>query len=188
MADPYLTPDQIRARIGTYLPDATDPTIEDVVGEFEELAERYRGVAYVPRDAADTFVTCRSALLLSHTYIREIDTLTADGTTVDVDTLIIDAPTGYVTPAGPLAAPIVVTYSHGLDSPPRTILRACAEYVRSVLQVDRAGTTRDVVATSFDGGITRYSTPSWDDGRPTGWLEVDRLLNSMPDHRTPGIG
>lgn len=73
-------------------------------------------------------------------------------------------------------------------SPPTLVMRACAEYVSAVLRADRSGTSRDVIAQSFDGGVTRYSTPNWGAGRPTGFLEVDRLLNSMPDYRLPGAG
>ncbi len=71
--------------------------------------------------------------------------------------------------------------------PPETILDACAEYVAAVSRSRSAGSTRDVIAQTFDGGLTRYSTPDWGAGRPTGYLEVDRLLNSLPDYRLPGI-
>lgn len=188
MADPYLSPEQVKARGGSAFPDADDGTIADLVAEFEEIAERYRGVAYVPREATETFHSCHSALLLSHTFIRSVESLTADGTEIDVATLVIDAPTGYITPATSLQSPIVITYEHGLDSPPKTILRACAGYVASVLRSERSSQSRDVIAQSFDGGITRYATPNWDEGRPTGWLEWDRLLNSMPDYRGVGVG
>jgi len=30
-------------------------------------------------------------------------------------------------------------------------------------------------------------TPNWDEGRPTGFLEVDRLLNSAPDYLGPTV-
>ena len=40
-----------------------------------------------------------------------------------------------------------------------------------------------VIGQSFEGTYTRFSTPDWNAGRPTGYLEVDRLLNSLPDYR-----
>lgn len=68
------------------------------------------------------------------------------------------------------------------------ILRAaCAEYVSVVSTSRSSGTSRDVVAQSIDGSWTRYSTPDMAAGRPTGWTEVDRLLNSLADYRVPGI-
>lgn len=72
-------------------------------------------------------------------------------------------------------------------TPPEVILRACAEYVLCVVTSQASGTSRDVIAQSMDGSWTRYSTPDWAAGRPTGWTEVDRLLNSMPDYRVPGV-
>lgn len=73
------------------------------------------------------------------------------------------------------------------EAPPEVIVRACVEYVHHVVSQQTSGTSRDVIAQSMDGSWTRYSTPDWPAGRPTGWTEVDRLLNSMPDYRVPGI-
>lgn len=71
---------------------------------------------------------------------------------------------------------------------PETLKRACAVYVEAVANATRSGTSRDVIAQSMDGSWTRFSTPDWSAGRPSGWTEVDRLLNSLPDYRIPGIG
>jgi len=46
-----------------------------------------------------------------------------------------------------------------------------------------AGVSRNTLSEATDAGTTRYSTPDWEGGRPTGWLEVDRLLNTLPDYR-----
>lgn len=70
---------------------------------------------------------------------------------------------------------------------PETLKRACTTYVEAVANSTRSGTSRDVIAQSIDGSWTRYSTPDWTAGRPSGWTEVDRLLNSLPDYRLPGI-
>lgn len=135
MADPYLTPAQVRERRPDQLDQALDDVIAQQVTAFEELAEAYRGVAFTDRGQ---------------------DATSYPG----------------------------LVYA----SPPETILDACAEYVVSVLRGRSSGTSRDVIAQTFDGGMTRYSTPDWGAGRPTGYLEVDRLLNSLPDYRVPGIG
>lgn len=70
-----------------------------------------------------------------------------------------------------------------IGAPPATLLRACREYVRSCALADRSNVPRDVIGQTFDGGYTRYSTPDKDAGRPTGYLDVDRLLNSLDDFR-----
>lgn len=70
-----------------------------------------------------------------------------------------------------------ITFTIG--GPPTAVLRACREYVRSCALSDRSGVPRDVISQSAEGTYTRFSTPDWDAGRPTGWLEVDRLLNSL---------
>lgn len=73
------------------------------------------------------------------------------------------------------------------SAPPEVLKRACAEYVAAVVTSSRSGTSREVIAQTIDGSWTRYSTPDWSAGRPTGWTEPDRLLNSLPDYRIPGI-
>lgn len=135
MADPYLTPVEVRGRRPDKLDLVSDDEIARLVAAFEELAEAYRGVAFIDRGQDQA---------------------------------------GY--PGVPY------------PSPPETILDACAEYVVSVATSRSSGTTRDIIAQTFEGGMTRYSTPDWGAGRPTGYLEVDRLLNSLPDYRLPGIG
>ena len=67
---------------------------------------------------------------------------------------------------------------------PAAVLRACRLYVRSCALSDQSSIPRDVLGQSFEGTYTRYSTPDWDAGRPTGYLDVDRLLNTLDDYRT----
>ena len=52
---------------------------------------------------------------------------------------------------------------------------------------DRPPSIHVVSPEATDAGTTRYSTPDWNRGRPTGFLEVDRLLNSLPIFRPAGI-
>lgn len=63
------------------------------------------------------------------------------------------------------------------------LVRACRQYVRSCAMADNSNVPRDVIGQSFEGNYTRYSTPDKSAGRLTGYLEVDRLLNSLPDYR-----
>jgi hypothetical protein len=137
VADPYLTPEQVRAKIRRQVPsDVTNDEIAELVTEFEEIAEQYRGVAFTDRTEGDE-----------------------------------DPPW-----------PGVV-----FETPPQVAKKACVEYVWLSVQAARSGTSRDVIAQTVEGNFTRYGTPSWPDGRPTGWNEVDRLLNSLPDYRVPGV-
>lgn len=192
---PYLTPAQVRERAPILNDEARYPDVRlaELVAEFEELAERYRGVAFTPRTATETvwigadWNQHGSFVLVDRTPIRSVTGFTLDGTAVTpmVET---DFRTGMIrfgAHVGP--GSLGVTYDHGLDVPPPGILRACTIYVRSAALSDQSGTPRDVIGQTFDGGYTRFSTPDWNLGRPTGWLEVDRILNSQEDHRIPGV-
>ena len=63
------------------------------------------------------------------------------------------------------------------------LARACREYVRASAVATRSNVARDVISQSVEGLTTRFSTPDKAAGRPTGYLDVDRLLNSLPDRR-----
>lgn len=199
MADPvpYLTTEEIRARVGngagSLPPDTTEGNalVADWVTEFEEIAEDYRGVAFTPRTTTltATVESCTRTLFL-RPLVRSVASLTVAGTLaaptsydVYADTGIVEYSVGFTT-----GQSIVVVYEHGMAAPPMRAKRACLEYVKAIGGADKSSTSRNVIAQSFDGGTTRYSTPDKAAGRPTGFLEVDRLLNSLPDYRTPGIG
>lgn len=196
-AAPYLTPAQIRVRVPS-LADVSkypDVALSDLVTEFEELAEEYRGVAFTPRTAVETQTVAPGAtvLILNHPRVRSVASLVVDGTTVGATTYKVteagwlESSTGLSIAGGYSTAAAVVTYDHGLDSPRLGLLRACREYVRICAIADRSSVPREVIASSADGMTNRYSTPDKEQGRPTGYLEVDRLLSSLPDYRTPAV-
>jgi hypothetical protein len=126
---------------------------------------------------------------LRHVRVRSVASVVLDGTTVDstsyhvTDAGLLESRIGFVTLGLFPTATAVVTYDHGYDSPPQRILHACREYVRICAAADRSSAPRDIIATSADGMTTRYSTPDKKAGRPTGYIEIDRLLNAMPDER-----
>jgi hypothetical protein len=194
VADPIATAAQVRAAAARFkdLPETTypDDDIDALVSEFAEIFTKYRGVAPTPTATAETLVlrSPSSVLVLRWPLVSALTSVTVDGIAVDGDSLTLD-PAGTVTYAGTFSAgvPIVATYTHGLAAVPATLTRAVVQYVCAVFRADESGTGRDVIAQTFDGGITRYSTPDMSMGRPTGWLEVDRLLNSLDDYRMPGI-
>lgn len=174
--------------------DATtypDADLDALVSEFEEIAEQYRGVAYVSRTATEihTSHTVSSVLVLRHPKATAVTSITVNGTALDSTLYRLETETGIVRYDGVFSNyyPATVVYTHGFAAVPERLQRAAARYVAAVLRSEESGTSRDVLSQSFDGGSTRYATPDAAAGRPTGWLEVDRLLNSLDDYRTLGI-
>ncbi len=180
---PFPTAADVAARFPTV--GLSNAEIGALITEFVEIAERYRGVALDARTATDVFRNPGTTVQLSRWPVRSLTTATADGDPVTVADLD-HTDTGIVAGVPTGTDVFSVTYSHGIDTP-AVAVRACAEYVRSVALAERSGTSRDVIAQSFDGGFTRYSTPDFSRGRPTGFLEVDRLLDTLPDYRVPGV-
>lgn len=74
-------------------------------------------------------------------------------------------------------------FRHGLTSVPAALLDACTEYVLCVLRSRAAGVSRNTSTLITDAGTTRFTAIDWEGGTPTGWSEVDRLLNTLPDYR-----
>lgn len=190
MATPYLTPAEVRERRPQLADDTIygDDELASLVAEFEEIAETYAGVAFTPREATAVVLGPAFSVVLHHWPVRSITSVIVDGAEGDPASYLLYTERGWLM-NGPLgaASELVVTYSHGYDAPPADLLRACAEYVRATAMADRSGQSRDVVMQSFDGGMTRYSSPNWAAGRPTGFLEVDRLLARVRENRVGGI-
>lgn len=203
MAVPYLDPDEVRAAVEFLGDDARypDELIAGYVSEFEGVAEQYRGVAFTPRDTLERFTvpTGATSVVLSWPRVRDI-------TLVSVDGVDLDAASYRVIPGGVLALTsgfsvsgswstglVSVSYVHGYDIPSPTdpvgsvVIAACVEYVKSVAAARPQRSGREVIATGADGNWTRFSAPDAARGRPTGWVEVDRLLNNLPDHRAPVV-
>jgi len=190
----YLTVAQVRSRVpglantGTYL----DAELTNLVSEFTDIAERFRGVAFESRSVtSEQIVRPGRDVKLANSKVRAISAASIDAVSLtagELAALVVDKSVGVVSNGTWYGGNILlVTYTHGFDAPPEPLLRACAEYCRSVAFSDRSGQGRDVIAQSMDGSFTRYSTPDWNRGRPTGYLEVDRLLNSVADFRVPGV-
>lgn len=191
----YQTATELRAAV-TAIQDSDkfpDDRLDELVAEFESIAEDYRGVAYEPRTATETHVLSEGGrwLRLRWPDTRSVTSVTITSPSVGGTSTVI-ASDGYLAVAdGYVHYPVgfaggtivVVVYAHGADDPPPSVVRACREYVRACALTDRSGVPRDVIAQSEGGSYTRFSTPDRTAGRPTGFLEVDRLLNSLPDRR-----
>tara|TARA_R110000822_G_scaffold74154_2_gene178263 strand:+ start:253 stop:834 length:582 start_codon:yes stop_codon:yes gene_type:complete len=190
----YLTAAQVRSRVPALANVTTYPSteLERLVLEFTEIAEDYLGVAYEPRTVtAEQVVRPNQLVKLANPQVRTLTAVTINETALtagELADLTVDKVAGTVIDGLWVGSPFALfTYSHGYDAPTEVLLRACSEYVRSVAFADRSGQSRDVIAQSMDGSFTRYSTPDWNRGRPTGFLEVDRLLNSLTEFRTHGV-
>lgn len=175
--DPWLTAAEVRERRPKRLKATDDPEIVRLIAKFEDTAERYIGCARRVRPFTWTG-TARDGIL-DLPYV-EIVTCSIEGTAVTADRL--DARNGRVD--GVVSRRVNVTGTHGLTEPEETLLAACALYVERMIAIDNSGQSRDTLSKVFEGGISeRYSTPNWAEGRPTGFLQVDADLNSVPNRR-----
>jgi hypothetical protein len=189
---PYLTVAQVRqrARSAVIADDSvfSDEEIEDYIAGFEELAERYCGCSFISRTATYTDDVCSTGLLILEPRITAVSAFTVDATasTIYEVTDSSSLAAGLLPLSSTTTGAVSVTYTYGYTTCPKEIKRACVQYVRATALRDQSDSGRDVIAQAFDGGTTRFSTPDWDAGRPTGYIEVDRILNSF-GRALPGI-
>lgn len=174
----WRTPEQIRTTRPN-VEGTPDEVLAGLVAEFEELAERYIGVAFIPRTTTYVGSPVDGVLELPHLQVREISSCEDDaGSTVPYGTL--HTARGAVEVS--TSARLTVEFEHGYDAPTARLAAACDRWVERMVVADRSGTSRDVLSQAFEGGTTRYSTPDWDAGRPTGFLAVDEALNAARSH------
>jgi hypothetical protein len=184
------TPAQIREKVAA-LADSSkfqDEDLADFVATFTEIAVDYRGSAFEPTSTTEVHAPrySRSYVVLRRPLVTAVTAVDVDGSALDVDDVTL-YPDGRLE-LGVAGDVVTVTYTHGYASPPRRVVDACLEYVRAAALARRSEVSRDVIFQSSQGIVTRYSTPDPLNGRPTGWTEVDRLLNNLPDLRLPEIG
>lgn len=190
----YLTVPEIRAQRSDLASGSkySDDLLAGLVAEFEQLAERYRGVAYATRTTVEA-VTPRphQPVVLSNPMVQEVTAISSPSGPVSLDGLILDAAAGVIThlPAGCPWSPLAVTYTHGLAETPASVKRACLLFVwREASAQANPNTGNSYLATNAELGVVeRQSTADWDADRPTGWLDVDRILNGLEDYRTPVV-
>jgi hypothetical protein len=188
VAAPYTTAANVRSLVPPLADTSVypDAVLTAAIAEFEGIAEDYRGVAFTPRDTTETVhLGTSGVMLLTWPLVRSITSVTVDGTVLVTGQYRVGDAGRLFDLSGEAAT---VVYSHGFDAPPAGLVRACVQYVRAVALADQSGVARDVIAQTYEGMTLRYSTPDKRAGRPTGFVEVDRLLNSLPDYRIPGIG
>lgn len=178
----------------------TTARIRRAITEFEDLVDEYRGISFVRRVAVTTHRLDygKDYVALNRAAIYAIRQLTGPQGVLTAAGWLWDGAGHITVNAGAAGVPapavansdwdVTVVWEHGLTrGDPELLRRAAVEYVRATLLKEVSGTSRDVIATAADGFVTRYSTPDWGMGRPTGMLEVDRLLNQLVDRRLPGV-
>lgn len=177
----YVTVAQARARISG-LDDFSDATITAAIAEFEDIAERYCGRTFTSRSVTET-VGVRplpSTVVLKHAEVTALSAISHKGNSV-ATTNVDWTPGGVVRniPWPTWDGAATITYTYGASSTPDAIKRACIDYVARTLRSEDSGTGPDVSRTGFaDGGFTQFIQPDWSNGKPTGWRDVDRVLNS----------
>lgn len=187
----YATIPELRAMQGCRESDGVSTA--DLMAKRDEFAgiiEQARGVSYVPQ-AATFSIDGGCDVMVPHLACTGLVSVTENG--IDVTSQCTILSYGALTRLAPFVPPAVedrtnvtVVYTHGYDTPPPAAREACREYVRSAIVRARSG-QRDVIAQTADGMTLRYSTPDWSAGRFTGFVEVDRLIASLPDERVPGL-
>lgn len=189
----YLTAQQVRDRARSDdLSDTdlfSDDTLEDLIAEFEEIAEDYCGRAFVTRTATDETHELHCAhLIVVNSPLQSVTEITLEDTAFTSYTLNdADNAAGVIRFDYPVTGTLVLTYEYGPVSVPKRIERACVQYVRACALRDDSNTGRDTYRESFGGDTsTSYVTPDYSKERPTGYLEPDRLLNSF-GARPPGV-
>ena len=194
MADPYYTPAEIRSLVAPIADSGkySNELLEALIADYEELAERARGVAYRHREASAMFYDPGCRITLPNVMIVTVDSVTVDGTAWDagqITDLKVMAPLGWVDAEAWGGSEVVITYTHGYENPPSSILRGCREFVRSRAIESQSAKPRQTVGYTDDSGQQySFDRADWNAGKYTGLPSVDDAINTATDFRVPGVG
>lgn len=162
----------------------SDEDLDAYVATFQDIAERYCGRYFEEASVTETVEVCGTVMIL-RTPLVSIDTFEVEGTASTVYELDTNGmASGVLRLTSHVTGTVEIGYTYGAATP--GIERACVQYVRSSALRDNSSASRDVISQGFEGGSTRYSTPDWAAGRPTGYIEVDSLLNAH-GRALPGV-
>lgn len=191
MADPYMVPADFRSGPLSNTTAYPDEMIEQYVAEFEDLAERYRGVAYVPRERTVTFKRACGSVVLPDMKVSEITALTISDAEVDPDD--VDIVKGCILDLGYRSGDVVVTYTYGFEAIPAAVLGACRDFVVGMIRYDtspiaQAGRAFEQAVNGDGAGSAPvvYITPNKVD-QPTRIARVNERLNSLDDYRVQAV-
>ncbi len=151
--------------------------LDEVRQQFEDKAEEFCGVAFVPRFEREVLDgTSSSAIHLLHPRPRTVLSAKLDGV-AQTGTATWDLyEDGFVIrdsgtfPWG--RRNVEITYEHGLDEPDTDLREAALTAIRAKLLGDRGGIPQGVTQLATDAGVMTFGRPS----RPTGIREVDDVL------------
>ena len=194
MADPYYTVAELRALVRPISDDGKypDALIGALIAEFEELAERARGVAYRHREATTTLLAPACRTTLPHVMLVSVDSVTVDGTewtTEQVEEITVIGALGVIEAHWTGGLVVDVAYTHGYETPGPSILRGCREFVRARAIETQGNAPRNTSGYSDDSGREyRFERADWNAGKYTGLTVVDDAINTATDHRVPGLG
>lgn len=169
----------------------TYPTqmLADMRDELEDYLEEICNVSFVRRHAIDRLdgTSCRE-IQLTNRFPLALISVTINGTAVADLTKFTLYESGKLDYYGgvfsaPTSTPrnVVVEYEYGDESPPPKLKRECLKAVRREALAEKSGLSPDVIANTFEGQTLRYSTPNIAEGRPTGILSLDPVLNQYTE-------
>jgi hypothetical protein len=194
MADPYYTVAELRALVRPISDDGKypDTLIEALIADYEELAERARGVACRHREATATLLAPACRTTLPHVMLVSVDSVTVDGTewtTEQVEEITVIGALGVIEAHWTGGLVVDVAYTHGYETPGPSILRGCREFVRARAIETQGNAPRNTSGYSDDSGREyRFERADWNAGKYTGLTVVDDAINTATDHRVPGLG
>lgn len=187
-------------------PGASDASRVQLVAardHFAEIVEQFLGGSPVPRLGVETITgigrdrcgsdRMRIVVALDAVDCRALRAVVLDGVELDLDDFDLD-PAGVLTTSGTTFAHLdtagphrlAIAYEYGASAPTQLVHDAGVIYVAQ--HITRTNSAmRDVIAQTFDGQMIRYSTPDFEEGRPTGYLDPDRMLCACPRQQI-GIG
>jgi hypothetical protein len=187
VADHYASLVELRDSVSNK-PSTTTRRLEALRDEFAARVAEYRGESWTSEYEVLTITVPEGGYRVCGTITLPwcVDVALVSVTDPDAADVTSD---WTVTTTGRLSPPTAVlaegthtiAYTHGVDEP-YVLNRACVDWVKSSVMRGDAGTARDIIWQGMDGTV-RYSTPDPMAGRPTGLMDVDAVLNALPDHR-----
>lgn len=183
----YPTAAEAKAKL-TALAEWTDAQVSDEIDAWAELVLRYCGIAGTSTAFTYTVTPDRATteLVLPVQRVLTVSSVTTDGAAVASSAYVVRKREGIIYRAGgwsPMVAHVVVG-THGYSTTPVALSDGACEYALAVLRSRASGTPREITSQSVEGGWINFRTPDWNAGRPTGWVEGDRLLNQ---HRSEAM-
>lgn len=179
-----------------------DARVEAVAARVVAVAEGSAGVSFIPREHIDVKSGTRAnqasgyAIVLVKRRPFEVTALTQSGVTLSPAELselkVVGGVVRWYAGGGTVPSPwedgvdnIVVTYHAGYETVPADIKEAVMQATRSLLLSGAANSALDARRTSLttEAGTINFVVPG--EGRPTGFPEVDEVLQRYRRSRAP---